>query len=127
MATKKPAAPKLGYVDGFVLCVPEKNLAAYKRMATIGGNVWMDHGALQYVEASADDYNAPGLMSFKKLANPKKGETVIFSWVVYKSKSDRAKILKKVMADPRLQDEANNMIFDMKRMAYGGFKMLVHR
>lgn len=115
------------YVDGFVLAVPEKNLAAYRKMATAAGKVWRKHGALEYVEAVADDLEVKFGLSFKKLAKPKRGETVVFSWIVFKSRAHRDQVNKKVMADPILNQmmEGGPMPFDVKRMAYGGFKFLV--
>ncbi len=115
------------YVDGFVLAVPKKNLAAYKKLATAAGKVWRRHGALQYVEAMGDDLNVKFGVSFKKLIKPKPTETVIFSWIVYKSRAHRDQVNKKVMADPQLKKmmEKGPMPFDVNRMAYGGFKFLV--
>ncbi len=114
------------YVDGFVLVIPKKNLAAYKKLATKAGKVWMEHGALQYVECVGKDMNAPGVLSFPKLTKKKPNEVVIFSWVVYASKSDQKKIMKKVMSDERFANmDPSTMPFDMKKMAYGGFVPLV--
>ena len=115
------------YVDGFVLVVPTKNLAAYRKMATAGGKVWRKYGALEYVEAVGDDLDVKFGISFKKLAKPKRGETVVFSWIVYKSRAHRDQVNKKVMADPEIKKsmEKGPMPFDVKRMAYGGFKFLV--
>lgn len=114
------------YVDGFVLCVPKKNLAAYRRMAAKGSKIWREYGALDYKECVGDDIASSwGGMPFLKLAKPKRGETVFFSWIVYKSKAQRDKIVAKVMKDPRLMGDAKSMPFDVKRMAWGGFKVLV--
>ena len=114
------------YVDGFVLAVPTKNLAAYKKMATLGKKVWLKHGALQYVEAVGDDLDVKFGVSYKKLVKPKRGETVIFSWIVFKSRAHRDQVNKKVMADPEINKSMQGpMPFDVKRMAYGGFKFLV--
>ena len=115
------------YVDGFVLAVPKKNLATYRKMATVAGKVWRKHGALEYVEAVGDDLDVKFGMSFKELVKPKRGETVIFSWIVFKSRAHRDQVNKKVMADPSLNQmmEKGPMPFDVKRMAYGGFKFLV--
>jgi uncharacterized protein YbaA (DUF1428 family) len=115
------------YVDGFVLAVPTKNLTAYKKMATVGKKVWRKHGALQYVEAVADDLDVKFGLSYKKLVKPKRGETVVFSWIVFKSRAHRDQVNKKVMADPsmNMMMEKGPMPFDLKRMAYGGFKFLV--
>jgi uncharacterized protein YbaA (DUF1428 family) len=115
------------YVDGFVLAVPTRNLAAYRKMSTAAGKVWRKHGALEYVEAVGDDLDVKFGLSFKKLVKPKRGETVIFSWIVFKSRAHRDQVNKKVMADPILKKmmEKGPMPFDVKRMAYGGFKFLV--
>lgn len=117
------------YVDGFVLPVPEKNLKAYKAIAQKAGKIWREHGAVQYVEAVGDDLDNNWGVSFTKLAKLKPGETVFFSFIVYKSRADRDKVNAKVMADPRLQKMMKKgapMPFELKRMAYGGFKFLVN-
>ena len=116
------------YVDGFVLAVPKKNLAAYKKIATKAGKVWKEHGALEYVEAVAEDVKPGKLTSFPQSVKLKPGEIVIFSWIVYKSRADRDRIMKKVMSDPRLakmMKDPKSMPFDGKRMIYGGFEVLV--
>ena len=115
------------YVDGFVLPVPKKNLAAYRAMARKAGKVWMEHGALEYVECMADDVKVGKVTSFPRSVKLRKGETVFFSYIVYKSRADRDRILKKVLADPRLADmmDPKKMPFDAKRMIYGGFKTIV--
>ena len=115
------------YVDGFVLAVPKKNLDAYSRMSKAAGKVWREHGALQYVEAVGDDLKKKFGVSFEKIMKVKKGEAVIFSWIVYKSRKHRDQVNKKVMADPRLNEmmEPGSMPFDVKRMVYGGFNFLV--
>jgi len=115
------------YVDGFVLVVPTKNLATYKKMATVGKKVWRKYGALEYVEAVGDDLDKKFGVSFNKLVKAKRGETVIFSWIVYKSRAHRDQVNKKVMSDPEIKKsmEKGPMPFDVKRMAYGGFKFLV--
>jgi uncharacterized protein YbaA (DUF1428 family) len=115
------------YVDGFVLVVPKKNLKAYAAMAKIGSKVWREHGALEYRECVGDDMTPKCGLPFPKLAKVKAGETVVFSWITYKSKAHRDKVNAKVMKDPRLAAsmEGKEMPFDMKRMAYGGFKILV--
>jgi len=116
----------MSYVDGFVLAVPKKNLAAYKRMSTQAGKVWREHGALDYRECVGDDLKVKFGMSFTKLARTKAGETVVFSFIVYKSRAHRDKVNAKVMADKRITATMNKtMPFDPKRMAYGGFKTLV--
>ncbi len=115
------------YVDGFVLVVPRKNVAAYRKMAALAGKVWREHGALDYNECVGDDMNVKCGVRFPKLANARAGEAVFFSWIVYKSKAHRNRVNKKVMSDPRLRNCCNpdKMPFDVKRMAYGGFKILV--
>lgn len=115
----------MSYVDGFVVAVPKAKLPAYKKMARLGAKVWMEHGALSYVEAVADDVPYGKLTSFPRSVKAKKTETVIFSWITYKSRKDRDAILKKVMADPRLKMDMKKMPFDAKRMIYGGFKAVV--
>jgi uncharacterized protein YbaA (DUF1428 family) len=115
------------YVDGFIVPVPKKNLAAYKRMARKAGKVWRDHGALEYTECIADDVKLGKWTSFPRSVKLKPSEVVIFSWVTYKSRRDRDRILGKVMKDPRLAEMMNPkaMPFDGKRMIYGGFKTAV--
>jgi len=115
----------MAYVDGFVLPVPKKNVAAYRKMASKASKVWMDHGALEYFECVGDDFAVQCGMPFTKLSKLKPDETVVFAWIVYKSKTDRNRINKKVMADPRLASMGPEMPFDVKRMAYGGFKVIV--
>jgi uncharacterized protein YbaA (DUF1428 family) len=117
----------MGYVDGFVVPVPEENLQAYRRIAQKAGKIWREYGALQYVEAVGDDLDNKFGVSFPKQLKLKPGETVLFSWIVYKSRKHRDEVNEKVMKDPRLakmmKDDA--MPFDVKRMVYGGFKFLV--
>ena len=115
------------YVDGFVLPVPRKNLAAYRRMAQLGGKVWKSHGALEYVEAVADDVKPGKHTSFPQSVKLKKGEVVVFSYVVYKSKKARDRCIAKVMQDPRLAEfmDPKKMPFDGRRMFWGGFKPIV--
>lgn len=113
------------YVDGFLLPVPKKNLAKYRRVSTKAGKIWREHGALEYRECVGDDLKAQMGATFPKIAKAKPGETVVFSWIVYKSKTHRTQVLKKVFADPRLSADMNDMPFDVKRMAYGGFKTIV--
>jgi uncharacterized protein YbaA (DUF1428 family) len=117
----------MSYVDGFVLTVPRKNLANYKKIAALGGKIWKRYGALEYCECVGDDMKAPIGIPFPKLVKPKAGEVVVFSWIVYKSKADRNKINAKVMKDPDLcaHMNTNNMPFDCKRMSWGGFKTIV--
>ena len=114
------------YVDGFVLPVPKKNRAAYVKMAKLGRKIWLEYGALEYHECVADDVKPGKLTSFPQSVKLKKNEEVLFSWIVYKSRRDRDRIMKKVMTDPRMQSMApDTMPFDGKRMFWGGFKGLV--
>ena len=114
------------YVDAFVLPIPRKNLNAYKKMAKLACEVWLDHGALDYVECIADDVPGGKITSFAKSVKLKKGEVVFFSWATYKSKADRNRVLKKVMSDPRMAGYTeDNMPFDGMRMFWGGFKPVV--
>ena len=115
----------MSYVDGFVLVVPKKKLALYKKIARKAGKIWREHGALDYRECVGDDLKVKFGLPFTKLARVKAGETVVFSWIVYKSRAHRDKVNAKVMADKRLKMEGTEMPFDMKRMAYGGFKTVV--
>jgi len=117
------------YVDGFVLVVPKKNLAAYRKMATIGKKMWMKHGALDYKECIGDDMKSSmGSLPFPKMAKSKPNEMVVFSFIVYKSRAHRDAVNKKVMSDPAMNDPKMAkmpMPFDMKKMAYGGLKTIV--
>lgn len=117
----------MAYVDGFVLPVPKKSLAAYRRMAETAGKVWREHGAIEFRECVAEDVKVGKLTSFPQSVKLKPGETVVFSWIVYKSRSHRDKVNAKVMKDPRLAEmmNAKNMPFDAKRMIYGGFDVFV--
>jgi uncharacterized protein YbaA (DUF1428 family) len=111
-----------------VIPIPKKNLGAYKKMAQKASVVWMDHGAVEYWECVGEDLNIKWTMPFTKMCKCKPGETVVFSWIVYKSKAHRDAVNKKVMADPRLKkmmDPKKAAPFDMKKMAYGGFETLV--
>jgi uncharacterized protein YbaA (DUF1428 family) len=115
------------YVDGFILPLPKKNLAAYRAMARKAGKVWREHGALDYRECIADDVKLGKLTSFPRSIKLKSNETVVFSWIVYKSRRDRDRVNAKVMKDPRLAKMMNPkaMPFDGKRLIYGGFKTLI--
>ena len=115
------------YVDGFIVAVPKKNVTAYRTMSKKAGKVWREHGALDYKECIADDVKMGKWTSFPRSVKMKKNETVVFSYIVYKSRADRDRCLKKVMADPRLAKtmDPKTMPFDGKRMIYGGFKILV--
>jgi uncharacterized protein YbaA (DUF1428 family) len=114
------------YVDGFVVPVPKKNVPAYKRLAREAGKIWREHGALEFRECIADDVKVGKLTSFPRSVKLKPGETVCFSWIVFKSRAHRDRVNAKVMKDPRLADmDMSSMPLDMKRMIYGGFKVLV--
>ncbi|HXE75716.1 MAG TPA: DUF1428 domain-containing protein [Candidatus Xenobia bacterium] len=116
------------YVDGYVLAVPKKKLPAYRRMAQMAAKVWKKHGALEYVEAVGDDLNPKWVtLKFPRMARCKPGETVVFAFVVYKSRAHRDQVNARVMKDPLLSEAHKDkpMPFDMKRMAYGGFRTLV--
>jgi uncharacterized protein YbaA (DUF1428 family) len=117
----------MSYVDGFIVPVPRKKLAAYRSIAKKAGKVWREHGALEYTECVADDVKKGKWTSFPRSVKLKTGETVVFSWIVYKSRKDRDRVLKKVMSDSRLKKMMNPkaMPFDGKRMIYGGFKTLL--
>ena len=117
----------MAYVDGFIVAVPKKNLAAYRRMARKAGKVWREHGALDYREWVAEDVKVGKRTSFPRSVKLKPGETVVFSWITYKSRAQRDRINAKVMADKRLTEMMNikSLPFDAKRMIYGGFESLV--
>lgn len=117
---------RMSYVDGFVLAVPKKNLSDYRRLAKQAGKIWREHGALEYVECVGDDLDVKFGVPFTRAVKIKPGETVVFSWITYKSKAHRDRVNAKVMKDQRLTDMVTNpMPFDMKRMVCGGFKVLV--
>ncbi len=113
------------YVDGFVIPVPKKQLAAYRKISVKAGKIWKEYGALDYKECVGDDLKVKWGTPFLKLARAKPGETVVFSWITYKSRAQRDRINAKVMRDPRLKMDGATMPFDMKRMTYGGFKVFV--
>jgi len=115
------------YVDGFVVPVPKRNLAAYRRMARKAGRVWRDLGALEYVECVADDVKPGKHTSFPQSVKLEPNETVIFAWIVYRSRRQRDRINAKVMKDPRLAKmmDPKAMPFDGRRMFWGGFKAIV--
>src|SRR2546428_13369618 len=115
------------YVDGFVVPVPKKSVKAYRRIAAKAGRIWREHGALEYRECAADDVKVGKLTSFPRSVKLKRGETVVFSWIVYKSRSHRDRVNAKVMKDPRLAEmmDPKSMPFDGKRLIYGGFKLLI--
>jgi len=115
------------YIDGFVVPVPKKRKADYLKMARIGARIWKEHGALEYVECIADDVKMGKVTSFPRAVKIKPSETVVFSYIVYKSRKQRDRIMAKVMKDPRMEQfmDLKKLPFDAKRMIYGGFKTLV--
>lgn len=115
------------YVDGYVLTVPKKNLKAYTRMALLGKKVWLKHGALDYKECVGDDLKVKCGLPFSRLAKLKPGETVVFSYIVYKSRAHRDQVNAKVIREMEKMDMPKTMPFDIKRMAYGGFKAIVEK
>lgn len=121
----------MSYVDGFVFAVPEKKVAAYKRIATKAGKVWMEHGALAYWECLGDDLPKAkkGSVTFPGMVQAKRGELVGFSWIVYKSRAHRDRVNARACKDPRLAKmmamSPKETPFDMKRMIYGGFNTIV--
>jgi uncharacterized protein YbaA (DUF1428 family) len=114
-------------VDGFILPVPKRNMKAYWRMAKKAGKIWREHGALEYRECVGDDLKITMGLPFPRLAKLKAGETIVFSWIVSTSRSHRDHVNATVMKDPRIKGmcDEKSMPFDVKRMAYGGFKALV--
>lgn len=110
------------YVDGFILAVPKANIDAYKAVAKTAGDVWMELGALSYVECIADDAPYGELTSFPRAVQATDDEVVVFSWITYESREKRDEVNAKVMTDPRMQQSQSNMPFDGKRMIYGGFQ-----
>lgn len=115
------------YVDGFVLPLPKKNADVYRKMARKAAKVWLEHGALEYKESIGEDLKIKGAGSFLDLAGCRRGETVVFAWITYRSRAHRDAVNAKVMADPRMAKmmEGKEMPFDVKRMAYGGFDVMV--
>jgi uncharacterized protein YbaA (DUF1428 family) len=114
------------YVDGYVLPVPKKNLQAYRRIAQKAGKIWREHGALEYRECGGDDLDVKWGVPFPRSVKLKTGETVVFAWIVFKSRAHRDQVNAKVLKDPRLAKmDPKSMPFDHKRMVYGGFKVLV--
>jgi uncharacterized protein YbaA (DUF1428 family) len=116
------------YVDGFLLPIPKKHLKTYRRIARLASRVWRSHGALEYVECAGDDIKTTMGVSFPRRIRAKPGETVIFAWIVYKSRAHRDRVNAKVMKDPRMAKmmaDMDAMPFDAKRMSYGGFKVIV--
>jgi uncharacterized protein YbaA (DUF1428 family) len=113
------------YVDGFVLPVPKKNLNVYRRMAQQAGRLWRENGALEFRECVGDDLNVKMGLPFPRGIKTKPGETVVFSWIIYKSRAHRDRVNTKVVRDPRFEKLPKTMPFDVKRMLYGGFKTIV--
>ncbi len=113
------------YVDGYVLPVPKAKLEAYKEIASTAGKVWMDHGALSYVESVAEDVKPGVHTSFPQAVKLEEGETIIFAWVTYESRAHRDQVMEAVMKDPRMQYTPESMPFDGKRMFWGGFETIV--
>lgn len=124
---KKTINTKAGYADCYVLPIQKKNITLYRKMAKKAGSIWIEYGALDYKECAGDDLNVQVLTPFTKMMKTKPGETVVFAWVTFKSKSHRDKVNKSVLKDPRLSSPQGTMKmpFDMKRMVYGGFKIIV--
>src|SRR6188508_1317543 len=117
----------MSYVDGFVVPVPKKSMKAYLGMARKAGKVWKDHGAIDYCECIADDVKVGKWTSFPRSVKLKRGETVVFSYIMYKSRAHRDRVNAKVMKDPRMTSimDPKALPFDGKRMIFGGFKVLV--
>ena len=114
------------YVDGYVLPVPKKNLQVYRRMAQKAGKIWRGHGALDYKECAGDDLSAECGVPFSRQMKVKTGETVVFAYIVFKSRTHRDRVNARVMKDPRIVKSMKEpMPFDVKRMAYGGFRVIV--
>lgn len=113
------------YVDGFVIPVPKKKVDEYRKIARKAGRIWREYGALEYTECVAEDVPKGVHTSFPRSVQAKRNETVIFAWITYKSRAHRDRVNKKVMEDPRMQDDGTPMPFDMKRMIYGGFEVIV--
>lgn len=113
------------YVDGFLLAVPRDKLQTYQQLAQKAGAIWKEHGALDYRECVDDDLDHEGMVSFKTAAGARENEVVVFAWILYASKADRDRVNAAVMSDPRLKDACPEGVFDLKRMAYGGFSTLV--
>lgn len=113
------------YVDGFIVAVPKANIEAYRKLSTMAGEIWMEHGALTYLECVGDDVPYGELTSFPRAVQAREDEVVIFSWITYQSREARDAVNAKVMADPRMKHDPKDMPFDGKRMIYGGFKSIV--
>lgn len=126
IARPNPEDSLMVYVDGYVIPVPKKKVAAYRKMAKIGAKAWMKHGALEYRECVGEDLSPKGMPGFPSIVKLKAGETVVFSWIVFKSRKHRDQVNARVMKDLCTVDfDPKSMPFDCKRMACGGFKVLV--
>ena len=122
----KKAQPSGRYVDGFVIPIAKRKLPRYRRIAAMAGKIWMDLGALEYRECVGDDLDIKMVTPFPRIAKAKKGETVVFSWIVYRNRAHRDRVNALVMKDPRVAKMMTEApVFDPKRMAYGGFRVLV--
>jgi uncharacterized protein YbaA (DUF1428 family) len=113
------------YVDGFVLPIPRKSEEAYRRIARKAAKVWLEHGALEYRECIGDDLDVKMDATFPRQLNVGRGETVVFAWIVFRSRAHRDRVNARVMKDPRMDVDPSTMPFDMKRILYGGFRVLV--
>lgn len=117
----------MSYVDGFVIAVPKDRIEDYRKMAELGCQVWMEHGALSYLESVADDAPYGEMTSFPRAVMAKEDETVVFAFITYRDRAHRDEVNGKVFADPRMTFEPARMPFDMKRMIYGGFSAIIER
>jgi uncharacterized protein YbaA (DUF1428 family) len=118
----------MAYVDGFVLPVPAKKLDAYRRLARKAGKIWKEHGAIEFRECAGDDLGTGTGVSFRGTVRARRGETVMFSWIMYRSRAHRDRVNAAVMKDPRIEkmmEDPKAVPFDVKRMLYGGFKVIV--
>jgi uncharacterized protein YbaA (DUF1428 family) len=117
----------MAYIDGFVIPVPKKNLREYRRIAARAGRVWRELGALEYRECVGNDLKVKGVVPFTRVVRARPGETVVFSWIVYRSKRHRDRVNRLVMKDPRITEmmDPKNTPFDVRRMVYGGFEVVV--
>jgi len=116
----------MSYVDGYILPVPKKHVKTYRRMAEMGRDAWMKHGAIDYKECVGDDLVAKwGTAAFTRMMKLRPGETVVFAYIVFKSRAQRDSVNKKVMKEMKDMVGSKDMPFDAKRMVYGGFKTIV--
>lgn len=116
------------YVDGFVIPLPKKNLKAYKNMAKQGAKIWMKYGALGYYECVGDDLTAQNMgIGFPKMVKAKPDETIVFAFILYKNRAHRNRVNKKVISDPSMSEVPQPMPFNMKKMAFGGFQVIVQK